>query len=186
MLKRDVEKSKWTQVEPAYSRDGKQFYYLNVLPKEEGEDIILTVTDVYDHEPTEEDKTALIQKWTNLVRRAKLIEIENYDKSDNVNKFSINDTIGWYDKATRVGLANSIAIEKATGGETTVLYLGGESFAMTIEQAEEILQKLELYAISVYRKTQYHKETVNNEKDADTIENYHSTDGYPKILEFSI
>lgn len=156
------------------------------MPKEEGEDIILTVTETYDHEPTEDDEKTLIEKWTSLVRRAKLIEIDNYDKSENVNQFFINETAGWYDKATRVGLVNSIAMEKTAGKETTVLYLGNESFEMPIEKAEDILQKLELYAIDVYRKTQNHREAVNNETDSDIIENYNYMEGYPEILKFFI
>ena len=48
-------------------------------------------------------------------RAQKLNELRLYDLSETVNQFSINDVFGWLNKSTRVGLMNSINIEKEAG-----------------------------------------------------------------------
>lgn len=54
-----------------------------------------------------------------------LKEIDNYDTSDSVNSFYLNGTKVWLDKNTRVGLQNSIAIEKENGRSETTLWFNG-------------------------------------------------------------
>lgn len=49
------------------------------------------------------------------VRKMKISEIQIFDKSTNVNHFEIEGESMWLDKSTRVGLFNSISIEKNAG-----------------------------------------------------------------------
>lgn len=49
------------------------------------------------------------------VRKMKISEIQIFDKSTNVNHFEIEGESMWLDKSTRVGLFNSISIEKMQG-----------------------------------------------------------------------
>lgn len=58
------------------------------------------------------------------IRARKLNELRLYDSSEEVNQFCIDNTHGWWNKATRVGLMNSIAIEKGTGRSETNIWLG--------------------------------------------------------------
>lgn len=46
------------------------------------------------------------------VRKMKISEIQIFDKSTDVNSFKIEGESMWLDKSTRVGLFNSISIEK--------------------------------------------------------------------------
>lgn len=46
------------------------------------------------------------------VRKMKISEIQMFDKSADVNSFKIEGESVWLDKSTRVGLFNSISIEK--------------------------------------------------------------------------
>ena len=55
------------------------------------------------------------------VRKMKISEIQVFDKSTNVNSFDLLGKSMWLDKSTRVGLFNSISIEKNAGKSDTVL-----------------------------------------------------------------
>lgn len=46
------------------------------------------------------------------VQKMKISEIQMFDKSADVNSFKIEGESVWLDKSTRVGLFNSISIEK--------------------------------------------------------------------------
>lgn len=148
--------------------------------------MIICLSHVYNHYPTDEDKTALYTNYLNMCKRVKLSEVGRYDNSDQVNGFYIGDTHAWLDKATRVGLANSIAIEKASGKTETTLYLNGVALTINIEQAQQMLTALELYALDCYRNTEGHKATINTLTTIEEAENYDYTQGYPEQLKFEI
>ena len=148
--------------------------------------MIICLSHVYNHYPTDDDKTALYTNYLNMCKRVKLSEVGRYDNSDQVNGFYIGDTHAWLDKATRVGLANSIAIEKAAGKAETTLYLDGVALTIGIEQAQQMLIALELYALDCYRKTEEHKATINALTTIEEAENYDYTQGYPEQLKFEI
>lgn len=64
------------------------------------------------------------EKIIEIGKKIILKQIELYDKSPNVNSFSLDGQEIWLDKATRVGLMNSISIEKAHGKEVSTLWFG--------------------------------------------------------------
>ena len=79
------------------------------------------------------------------LEEAKKIVIENinkYDTSEEVNSFLLNNVPAWLDKNTRVGLINSITIEKAAGYNTTNLWLGTQNFTLPINSAIEFFKSL--------------------------------------------
>ncbi|KAA4057693.1 hypothetical protein F3F49_28775, partial [Bacteroides ovatus] len=53
------------------------------------------------------------------VIKMKISEIQSFDKSNNVNSFKFKGESVWLDKSTRVGLFNSISVEKETGKTDT-------------------------------------------------------------------
>jgi hypothetical protein len=55
------------------------------------------------------------------MRAKKVALIYDYDKSEAVNSFTVNNESMWLDKATRVGLVNSTNVAKANGAENIVL-----------------------------------------------------------------
>ena len=148
--------------------------------------MIICLSHVYNHYPTDEDKTALYTNYLNMCKRVKLAEVDRYDHSEQVNGFYIGDTHAWLDKATRVGLANSIAIEKAAGKTETTLYLNGKVLTIDIERAQQMLAALELYALDCYRQTEEHKVAINALTTIEEAEDYDYTQGYPEKLHFEV
>lgn len=140
----------------------------------------------FTHEPTEEDFAQMKQEWINIRKYALLHGVIAHDKSSQVNGFYINENLSWLSKADRVGLANSIAIEKAAGLETTTLYLNGIALTIPVDNAIQMLSALELYALACYRKTEEHKININNLDTIQDVENYDYTQGYPEKLQFNI
>ena len=177
--------SEYQEVTKAYKRGEVQYYYLNVKFKEV-DDLTIVLQHVYNHEPTEDDKMALVSEYCDMVRGVRLNDIKNYDLSDNVNAIVIDGIRTWLDKATRVGLANSLSVELAAGKTETTLYLNDTAITCTISKAQEILQNIELYALDCYRTTEQHKQAVKELTDPVALEEYDYTAGYPAIPEYHI
>ena len=118
-------------------------------------------------------------------RAQKLNELRLYDLSETVNQFSINDVFGWLNKSTRVGLMNSIIIEKGTGRTETSIWLNNTLFILPIERAIEMLQQLELYALACFETTQKHTKAIQQLETKEEIEAYDFKTGYPGKLSFA-
>lgn len=185
MIKNIINKSEYAEIIPSYKREDKQFYTLNINPIEEG-DYYVVLSHIYDHYPTQEDKDKLYADYLALCKKVKVAEVDRYDKSEQVNGLYIAGQHCWLDKATRVGLANSIAIEKAAGKVETTLYLNGTALTIGIEQAQQMLAALELYALDCYRKTEEYKMTINTLSVIEEVENYDCTQGYPEQLHLEV
>ena len=113
-------------------------------------------------------------------------KIDEYDTSVNVNSFKLNGVDVWLSKDTRVGLMNSISIEKATGKEQSVLWFNNICVTVNCDSAIQMLSALELYALDCYNKTSEHKINVQNLSSIEEVHNYDYTQGYPNKLEFTI
>ena len=118
------------------------------------------------------------------VRKMKISEIQIFDKSTNVNHFEIEGESMWLDKSTRVGLFNSISIEKNAGKSDTVLWYDAIKYIIPISDALAMLNALELYALNCYNVTQSHIAAVRSLQTIEEIENYDYTIGYPVKLSF--
>ena len=116
----------------------------------------------------------------------KISNIRDYDKSQGVNSFMLNGNPTWLDKATRVGLINSLQIEKAAKREETTLWLNGLAYKVDIDTALKMLTMIELYAIECYNTTEKHIKAVNELDDVNRVYNYDYTKGYPKRLNFEL
>lgn len=113
-------------------------------------------------------------------------KIDEYDTSINVNSFKLNGVDVWLSKDTRVGLMNSINIEKAAGKEESVLWLNGICITINCDAAVQMLSSLELYALACYNKTAEHKLAVSQLTDVSKVKAYDYTAGYPDKLSFTI
>ena len=127
------------------------------------------------------DKERLLKE-----KERKVALIKDYDKSQGVNSFILNGRPAWLDKATRVGLINSLQIEKAAGHKTSQLWLDGEPYTVDIDVALQMLAVLELYAKECYNVTEQHLANVAAETDLNRVYNYNYTKGYPKRLQFNL
>jgi len=111
---------------------------------------------------------------------------ELYDTSESVNSFTLGGKRMWLDKATRVGLVNSVTIEKNAGKAETTLWFGGERYTLPVDTALQMLSALELYALECYNVTQRHLAEVEALETAEAAAAYDWTEGYPEKLELSV
>lgn len=111
--------------------------------------------------------------------------VSRHDTSSAVNSFTLMDREMWLPKETRVGLANSIGIEKAAGKAETVLWFGGVRYALPIDLAMQMLAALELYALECYNVTQSHLAAIDTAQAVGELTGYDYTSGYPGKLVFS-
>lgn len=119
-------------------------------------------------------------------KKAKIKEIDKYDTSVEVNSFFLNGLQVWLNKDTRVGLMNSLTIEKNAGKEDSTLWFNNICVIVKCDAAMQMLGALELYALECYNKTAEHKVTVEALTSLEAVENYNYTTGYPTKLNFTI
>ena len=112
--------------------------------------------------------------------------IDDYDCSPEFNSFFLNGIQVWLDNSTRVGLQNSITIEKEAGREETTLWLNGIKIVVGCTLALQMLSILELYALNCYNKTAEHKSNVQKLTSVEDVMAYDYTKGYPDKPVFNI
>ena len=118
------------------------------------------------------------------LKARKIAELQAYDASESVNSFSIGNVSGWLNKSTRVGLMNSISIERESGRSETTIWLNDAKLVLSIEKAIDMLQQIELYALACYNTTQGHIKAINQLETKEEIEVYNFKTGYPGKLSF--
>ena len=111
-------------------------------------------------------------------------QIEAYDTSEAVNSFTLQGKEMWLPKETRVGLVNSVTIEKNAGKETTTLWFDGAKYELPVDTALQMLSALELYALECYNVTAAHKAAVSALESVEDIVAYDYTQNYPEKLNF--
>ena len=113
-------------------------------------------------------------------------KIDAYDTSEAVNGFTLGGKRMWLDKDMRVGLRNSIEIEKNSGKTETTLWYGGEKYVIPIDAALQMLSALELYALGCYNVTAGHKMNVSRLITLEDVLKYDYKSGYPEMLDFKL
>lgn len=158
-----------------------------------GEDICLGGDDVvenyfdYIYTPEEYEEFYHPTKPSiNEVRYNKLAEISNYDISDQVNLFYINDVPMWLDRTSRTSLMARFNAEQAKGVEVTNLWYEGMNMILPIKNAIDMLLDLEIYASQCFDNTQKHLHNVKQLNSVDAVIAYDYTVGYPEKLNFTI
>lgn len=115
-------------------------------------------------------------------KREVLSAISTYDASDSVNTLVVNGQRGWLDKATRVGLMNGVAVAKACGMERMSLWIDGREYVMDVARMEDLLVKVEVYAMGCYNVTAAHKKAVAGLTTLETVLGYDFKAGYPQMV----
>ena len=90
MVKNIIKKSEYEEVTPIFKRKEVQYYLLRINPQEVDNELYSVIEDVYDHNPTKNDRIELYNNWLNMEKRVKINNIISYDISENVNSFKIN------------------------------------------------------------------------------------------------
>lgn len=120
------------------------------------------------------------------MRNAMLSYIEKYDISSSVNEFELNGMQAWFDKATRVGLMNSINVTQRAGDQKIELWLGNYKLELDCNKAIELLSKIEMYAMNCFNVTALHKKQVSEFSNIEDFLNYDYKSGYPDKLIINI
>lgn len=120
------------------------------------------------------------------LKEKKIADINAYDKSDAVNSFILAGKEMWLNKEDRVGLVNSINVEKQAERLYTVLWFDAVKYTIRISDALTMLSALELYALDCYNVTQQHIAAVRGLQTKEEVESYNYKTGYPNKLEFSL
>ena len=163
------------------NKDGISMYEASSLGLEQGSEYEAVIHRIKVDFDLEEELSSL-----DYAKKQALKKINEYDVSDNVNSFFLNGTKVWLNKDTRVGLMNSLTIEKNSGKETSTLWFGNIKLDINTEAAIQMLSALELYALKCYNKTAEHKVNIENMTSVEDVVNYNFTEGYPDKLNFSI
>ena len=129
-------------------------------------------------------RVSFFDNTLDVIKEEAIEQITEYDQSEDVNSFTLQGKQMWLPKETRVGLVNSVTIEKNAGKETTVLWFGGEKYELPVDTALQMLSALELYALECYNVTAAHKAAVNAIESVEDVVAYDYTQGYPEKLNF--
>lgn len=121
------------------------------------------------------------------IEKKKLLrKVDEFDSSDEVNSFFLNGIKVWLNKDTRVGLMNSLTIEKNAGKEESTLWFNNICITINCDAAIQMLSALELYALSCYNVTAEHKVSIQSLTTLEEAIDYDFTTGYPEKLSFNI
>lgn len=123
-----------------------------------------------------------IESWKAIRRK----QIKGYDQTERVNRFYLSGLPLWLDKATRVGLVNSIAAEKREGNEVTDLWFESIMIQLPVDDALAKLDKIELYAKNCYNVTASHIAEIEQIDNLEELQQYDITAEYPPFLELQI
>lgn len=105
-----------------------------------------------------------------------------YDNSAEVNSFYLNGKRVWLDKATRVGLVNSLTMQKNSGLTETTLWFNKTFININIDKALTLLSAIELYDMACYNNTHLHYAEISKLTTIDELVAYDITAGYPEQL----
>lgn len=120
----------------------------------------------------------------NIAKENLIQEIIEYDSSENVNIFFVNNYPIWLDKATRVGLMLRLQAEDMSGIKTTTLWYNGDKFELPVSKALHMLHEVELYASKCYDITQVNLYNVNKMSSVEELESYNYKEYYPEKCYF--
>lgn len=166
--------------------DNKQVFFKgNVLYTEQGtiinpteEQMIEAGWMVYvEPEPTNAEKLQ-------AAKAEKLMQIENYDASPNVEQFTINGTPMWLNHEVRQQIKTSVEAYIATGAQTVTKIFDGVEYTFPCETWLQMLAALEVYAAEALNTTERHKINVQNLTTVKEVRDYDYTTNYPKKLNF--
>lgn len=161
-----------------------QVHYHADFPESDIE-MVMNVASYKDGEITYycEDAPATLES----VKQKKLEQLAEYDKSDVVNDFTVNETTHmWFSPEERSNFKSSIESAKILGVETLQMFLGDTLFTIPTIQAELMLAQIQMYADQCYIITKGHQINVKKLNTIRKVERYDFTTGYPPKLNFNI
>lgn len=111
--------------------------------------------------------------------------INAYDKSSNVDNFTLDDNNMWLDREMRRTLRERFTREENKGLTTTRLTYANTTFVLPLTLAHQMIDALEDYATACFDRTQEHLQVVAQMDSVDDILNYDHTADYPPCPAFT-
>ena len=120
-------------------------------------------------------------------KNKKLAEIQQYDQSEAVNNFILNNSINhWFSVQERLNYKQSVEAAKLLGEETLDFLINDMPFSVGVVEAEYMLAQIQRYADKCYIVTQQHISNVNSKTSIEDVDLYDYTTGYPEMLKFEL
>lgn len=126
------------------------------------------------------------ERTLEIAKSEKIAQITAYDTSEAVNSFTLDGDTMWISRDDRVSTMNSTTILKDAGVETVTQWYGGKKYTLPCDTLIQMLQTLEIYALTCYNVTEEHKAAVNALTTIEEVDAYDYTTGYPEKLSFEV
>lgn len=111
-------------------------------------------------------------------------QINQYDRSNSVNSFTINGQQMWLTVQERQQIATQISANEAVGRENMTRWFNEVEFTFPIATWKQMLVALEVYAGDALNVTESHKAAVDALDSIEAVDNYDYTADYPAKLNF--
>lgn len=144
-----------------------------------------TVSYIED-EDTITKQYSIIYLPIETLKEVKLKELADYDISEDVNGFILNDKTAWFDKENRAALSTSIESASLLGESTITFVVNDKEFSIDIPKAKQMLAAVQRYADKCFLITEAHKRVIKGLTEAEEIINYDVTTGYPTKVTFTL
>ena len=128
-------------------------------------------------------------------RTQKLSAIEEYDRSDNVNSFTVqlkdDETVvqefdTWIDRETRADYKNSLDAAELLGRTEVTPVFNGMPITLSVQMAKIALAQAQIYANQCYNVTEQHKAAINAMDNWIDVDIFDITADYPQRLVFEV
>lgn len=144
-----------------------------------------TVSYIED-EDTITKQYSIIYLPIETLQEVKLKELADYDISEDVNGFILNDKTAWFDKDTRAALSTSIESALLLGESTITFVVNDKEFSIDIPTAKQMLAAIQRYADKCFLVTEAHKRAIKGLSESEDVINYDVTTGYPTKVTFTL
>lgn len=131
--------------------------------------------------------TPAYERTLDDAKNDKISQIEAYNVSNNVDSFIVNDTItSWLTVEERLNYKQSVEAAKLMNIEKLSFFIEDYRMEVTLDQAEQMLAMIQLYADECFMVTKQHKINVKALETVEEVDNYDHTSGYPEQLKFNL
>lgn len=146
-----------------------------------------SVKEVLAMELTPRPEPVVYERTLEDAKQEMISQIDSYDYSEEINSFSINGEINtWFTPEQRANYKNSIDSAKILGIDILQFFVENQILDISVEQAEEMLAMIQMYADTCYIVTKNHKLNVETLETIEEVDDYDYKVGYPDKLNFKL
>lgn len=138
------------------------------------------------HEVLISEGYELVDETLDIAKNKMIDDIEIYDKSNNINKFYINNVEMWLTKTERISIKNAVNIAKENNINSYNFWHNNIKYIIDCNKLIEMLNAIELYSIECLNITNEHIAYIKSATDVNAINTYDYKTNYPNILMFEI